>query len=108
MMVFSITLHAQYYNWEPRVSDNDLKIFLDYCLSRAGADTMITPREIIRDYTGLLNVLLQNPEAKFAGLVGSATLSHADDDDSELPDDVPPPARKTVHPSDINAEDIIL
>ena len=101
-------LHAQYYSWEPRVSDNDLKIFLDYCLSRAGADTMITPREIIRDYTGLLNVLLQNPDAKFEALIGSATLSHGDDDDSDISDEVPPPAYKATPASDITAEDIEL
>ncbi len=101
-------LHAQYYSWEPRVSDNDLKIFLDYCLSRAGADTMITPREIIRDYTGLLHVLLQNPDAKGEALLGSATLSHGDDDDSEISDEVPPPAYKTTPASDITAEDIEL
>ncbi|MDD6800363.1 MAG: DUF2791 family P-loop domain-containing protein, partial [Firmicutes bacterium] len=54
--------------------------FLKECLSRAGADTMITPREIIRDYMSVLNILLQNPETSFASVVGSGavTLSHSD------------------------------
>lgn len=103
-------LHAQYYSWEPRVSDAELKVFLDHCLSRAGADTMITPREIIRDYTGLLNVLLQNPQAKFTELVSGATLSHSDIDKD---DDEPDYAAEGVHPgtvsfADITAEDIEL
>ncbi len=102
-------LHAQYYSWQPRVSDNELKIFLDHCLSRAGADTMITPREIIRDYTGLLNVLLQNPEAKFTELVGSATLSHSDvtaDDEPDYSSEGMKP--QSISFSDITAEDIEL
>jgi uncharacterized membrane protein YukC len=30
---------------------------------------MITPREMLRDYMTLLNILLQNEEATFAGIV---------------------------------------
>ena len=43
---------------------------------------MITPREMLRDYMTLLNILMQNPTATFAEVVGSTvTLRHADDDD---------------------------
>ena len=42
---------------------------------------MITPREMLRDYMTLLNILMQNPNATFAEVVGSTvTLKHADDD----------------------------
>ena len=73
-------LHAMNYGWQPRVTENDMQDFLKECLSRAGADTMITPREIIRDYMSVLNILLQNPETSFASVVGSGavTLSHSD------------------------------
>ena len=78
-------LHAQYYDWEPRVTGEDMSSFLAACLSRAGADVMITPREIIRDYIMVLNILLQNPDATFAGIVsgGGVTLSHADAAEAE-------------------------
>ena len=47
------------------------------CLVRVGADTMITPREIIRDYMAVLNILYQNPEASFTDVVGkTVTLRH--------------------------------
>ena len=84
-------LHAQYYNWTPRVTADDMKCFLLHCLERAGADTMITPREIIRDYLSVLNILLQNPDAVFSGVMngGAVTLAHdgrtADGDTDSVP-----------------------
>ena len=42
---------------------------------------MITPREMLRDYMTVLNILMQNPEATFEQVVGSAvTLKHEDGD----------------------------
>ncbi len=77
-------LHAQNYSWEPRVTNEDMLTFLKICLDRAGADTMITPREIIRDYMTVLNILMQNPNASFADVVGSGvvTLVHGEDEDA--------------------------
>lgn len=73
-------LHAQNYAWEPRVTSENMAEFLKICLERAGADTMITPREIIRDYMTVLNILLQNPDTSFADVVSSGVvkLSHGD------------------------------
>lgn len=79
-------LHAQNYNWQPRVTDGDMANFLKVCLARAGADTMITPREIIRDYMTVLNILMQNPDTSFADVVGSGVvkLSHGEDDEDTV------------------------
>ena len=65
------SLHGQYYGWDPRVTDDQMVQFIQVSTSRAGADTMITPREMIRDYMSLLNILYQNPSARFEALVGS-------------------------------------
>ena len=75
-------LHAQYHGVTPRITDAEQQEFLKLCLSRAGADTMITPREIIRDYVSLLNILLQNPDATATALIngGAVKLSHGDTD----------------------------
>ena len=86
--------------------------FLKHCLERAGADTMITPREIIRDYMNVLNILLQNPDTTFADVVGSGvvSLSHGENDEDKLIDD----AGNQVKPeqsrpaSDFSMEDIEL
>lgn len=74
-------LHAQNYGWdaEVKVSVNDMAAFLQNALSRAGADTMITPREIIRDYMNVLNILYQNPETKFADIIVSDKQNHSEE-----------------------------
>ena len=36
-----------------------------------GADTHLTPREVIRDFIELLDILCQNPDADVAGLLKS-------------------------------------
>lgn len=62
-------LFAQYHAWEPRVTDEEIATFLRADLGRVGSDSMITPREIIRDYMTILNILLQNPDITFADII---------------------------------------
>ena len=60
--------------------------FLQICLERAGADSMITPREMLRDYMTVLNILMQNPDASFETVVGRAvTLTTAAGDAEDAP-----------------------
>ena len=65
---------------EAPVSDTEIARFLNSALSKAGAEELITPREIIRDYLTLLNILRDNPEAKFEDLMEKVTFSSADSD----------------------------
>lgn len=53
----------------PLVTDGQIEEFITSSLRRAGADEMITPREIIRDFLTLLNILRDNPTATFSELV---------------------------------------
>ena len=77
-------LYSQFYNWECRITPAQQVAFLNLCLSRAGADSMITPREMLRDYMTVLNILMQNPEATFEQVVGSAvTLKPTGDGDGD-------------------------
>lgn len=85
-------LHGQYYRWQVRASEEDMVGFVSYCLSRAGADTMITPREIIRDWCSVLNILMQNPQATVQSILQSGNtvrLTHAQPGDDAWNDDVP-------------------
>ena len=68
-------LHAQYYGWEPPVTPENIESFLPRCLERAGADTLLTPRELLRDYMAVLGILMQNPDATFDGVVGSSGVA---------------------------------
>lgn len=70
-------LHGMYYNWEPRVTEEQQAQFLREAVSRTGADTMMTPREMIRDYMSVLNILLQNPSAGFTDVVRSTASQTA-------------------------------
>ena len=76
-------LHRMYYGWEPRVTEKDEIDFINEMTSRVGADTHITPREIIREYLQVLNVLYQNAKANFGDIVESrkAALTESGEDD---------------------------
>ncbi len=76
------SLHAEHFSWAPRVTDADAMTFLSAATSAAGADLMITPREIIRDYISVLNILYQNADATFASVVGEG-LSFAPSNESD-------------------------
>ena len=77
-------LYAQNYGAEPRITEEQMVKFLNICLGRAGADSMITPREMLRDYMTVLNILMQNPDATFEQVVGSAVTLKTD---AELAED---------------------
>ena len=65
LIVRVTALYAEFYNWTPRLGEAEQLRFLEICTSRAGADSMLTPREILRDYMTVLNILMQNEEASF-------------------------------------------
>lgn len=75
-------LHEQYYKWNSGITDEEKLSFLRLCLTRAGADSMITPREMLRDYMTVLNILLQNPDARFDTVIsGSIAISNGNPSD---------------------------
>ena len=65
-------LHAQNYGWTPRITPEQMERFLQLCLARAGADSMITPREMLRDYMTILHILMQNEQVKFEDVISEA------------------------------------
>ena len=78
-------IHAGYFGWTPTLTENDLVDFLKIEFGRVGADTHLTPREVIRDFIELLDILCQNPDANVAELlksVGGDALTSAVTTDS--------------------------
>ena len=66
------------------VTDSEIEIFMSNALSRAGAEELITPREIIRDFLTVLNVMRDNKGVSFTSLVKNvASVSEAEPMDSE-------------------------
>ena len=70
-------IHAGLYGYEPTLTDTDLAGFIRLEYERIGADTNITPREVIRDFIELLDILWQNPGTTIEGLLGSDDFTFA-------------------------------
>ena len=70
-------IHAGLFEYERTLSQEDLIAFIKIEFSRIGADTNITPREVIRDFIELLNIAFQNPAVKVAELLGSEQFEFA-------------------------------
>ena len=70
-------LHSSLYGYETKLTDNDLADFIKIEYGRIGADTNITPREIIRDFIELLDILYQNPDRDVKSLLQSDAFSYA-------------------------------
>ena len=70
-------IHAQLHNYQPSLTHEDLLYFLTVEYNRVGADTHITPREIIRDFIELAGILHQNPQKNVADILGSNSFQMA-------------------------------
>jgi len=70
-------IHAQLYNYTPSLGHEELVYFLTVEYNRVGAATHITPREIIRDFIELVNILHQNPQISISELLGSNSFQLA-------------------------------
>ena len=69
-------MHAGLYGYERTITDDDLAQFIKIEYARVGADTNITPREIIRDFIELLDIVWQNPDRKITDLLNSDQFSY--------------------------------
>jgi ATP/GTP binding protein len=70
-------IHAELYGYAQIVTQDDLADFIRIEFGRIGADTHITPREVIRDFIQVLDIIYQNPHLKLADLLGSDEFSYA-------------------------------
>ena len=70
-------IHAGLYEYKQIVTQQDMVDFIEIEFGRIGADTHITPREVIRDFIEVLDIVFQNPEVKVRTLLGSDAFSYA-------------------------------
>lgn len=78
-------MHGQLFSYEPKLTQEELVAFLNVEYNRVGADTHITPREIIRDFIEFLNILYQNPSSTAQEILGSSSFVLADAAQEEEP-----------------------
>ena len=76
-------IHAQLYDYEQIVTQQDMVDFIKIEFGRIGADAHITPREVTRDFIEVLDIVMQNPNIKVAELLGSETFVYAKDEIAE-------------------------
>ena len=72
-----MNIHAQLYNYSSTLSHDELVYFLTVEYNRVGAQTHITPREIIRDFIELINILHQNPQKSVSEILGDNSFEMA-------------------------------
>lgn len=72
-----LNIHAQLYHYTPTLSHDELVYFLTVEYNRVGAETHITPREIIRDFIELINILHQNPQKSISEILGDNSFEMA-------------------------------
>lgn len=72
-----MNIHAGLYNYTDVLSHEELVYFLTVEYNRVGAETHITPREIIRDFIELINILHQNPQKSVSEILGDNSFEMA-------------------------------
>lgn len=79
-------IHAQLFEYEKKLGDEDLVDFIKIEFSRVGADTNITPREVIRDFIELLDILYQNPSMTLKEIIKSESFTFSQNEIKENED----------------------
>lgn len=83
-------MHRDLYATNRTIDETTLAAFLSAEYGRVGAETHITPREIIRDFIEFLNILAQNPDVEpqaliesdaFRAAIGPSNAGKPDDSD---------------------------
>ena len=73
-------MHAGLYGYPRRTTTEDLALLIRIEYERIGADLNITPREVIRDFIELMDLLYQNPAMSISELLNSDEFSYTKSD----------------------------
>lgn len=76
-------IHSDLHQYESELKQEDLMNFIKIEYERVGANTNITPREVIRDFIELLDILYQNPNKKFVDIIGNGDFQFSTGDNAE-------------------------
>ena len=80
-------IHGIRYGYEPRITDADLQTLLQETVSRVGASTNLTAREVTRNTMNILGILYHHPESTFAEVIRDAIADPETEDDHFLDDE---------------------
>ena len=77
------SLYSVNYGKPPRITEEQMVEFLNISLARTVADSMVTPREMLRDYMTVLNILMQNDEVSFEQIMQKTPRVEEQTDEKE-------------------------
>jgi len=63
------------YKTEINIGDGDIQQFMEELFNKPGASEFLTPREVIRDFLNILNIIRQNPTVDKKKLFGELEIS---------------------------------
>ncbi|MBQ3368378.1 ATP-binding protein [bacterium] len=69
-------MHASLYGYQRKINVDDLSAFIKLEYGRIGADQNITPREVIRDFIELMDLMYQHPDTDMAALLQSDDFTY--------------------------------
>lgn len=67
-------VHAGHHGVTMPLSNAEFTSFMQEAVNRMGADALLTPREVIRDFVGVLNIMTQNPGIGFLQVLQSPSF----------------------------------
>ncbi|MDR0984075.1 MAG: ATP-binding protein [Ruminococcus sp.] len=70
-------IHSELYKFEHKISHDDYVAFLKAEYERVGASVQITPREVIRDFIEVLNIIYQHPEKTVTSILTDSGFAFA-------------------------------
>jgi P-loop Domain of unknown function (DUF2791) len=62
-------IHATNYAYDKALKGSQLQEFVKEIVGRLGAEALLTPGEIVRDFISVMNVIYQNPQMSFSDLI---------------------------------------
>jgi hypothetical protein len=70
-------IHATHYDNQQSLNQQELEEFLQVIISRLGAEALLTPGEIVRDFMSVLGILRQHPGMTLAQVLQGTTFQPA-------------------------------
>jgi hypothetical protein len=76
------------YKTDINISDSDIHQFMEEIFNKPGATEFLTPREVIRDFLNILNIIRQNPNVDKNMLFGEIEISDERPNELSLMDSI--------------------
>lgn len=76
------------YKTEIKISDEEISAFMEEMFNKPGASEFLTPREVIRDFLNILNIIRQNPDVDKKQLFGDIEIEDERPNDLNILDSI--------------------